>query len=246
VGATIELRGVNKTYETAPGIETTALVNIDLSIEPGSALAVTGPSGSGKSTLLYVIGAMERADSGSVTVDGTDLATLPTKRLTEYRRTIGFIFQQFYLLPALNAVDNVAAPVLPYRTSYDKVDRAMQLLDEVGLADRAMSLPSRLSGGQQQRVAIARSLINSPRLLLADEPTGNLDSAAGSEVVQLLLRLRKERGMTVIVATHDFSVASRCDRMLGLRDGAIVDDVRLTPDDPTSILKRVGGLDPRG
>ncbi len=142
----------------------------------------------------------------------------------DYRRRVGFVFQRFHLIPALSALDNVMAPVLPYRTTFDKRDRARRLLEAVGLGGREHSLPSRLSGGQQQRVAIARALINRPALLLADEPTGNLDSHTGGEILDLLLDLRARYGMTVVVATHDPQIAVRCDRYLRLSDGRITDD----------------------
>jgi putative ABC transport system ATP-binding protein len=195
---------------------------------------VAGPSGSGKSTLLHVIGAMDTPDAGSIVVGGREVTALSRGEQAAYRRTIGFVFQRFHLLPALSVRDNVAAPVLPYRTAYDKFARASELLAAVGLGGRGNSLPSRLSGGEQQRVAIARALINEPGLLLADEPTGNLDSVTGAEIVNLILNLRSRRGMTVIVATHDPLVASRCDRVVKLRDGKVVDDVRVPQDEATN------------
>lgn len=146
---------------------------------------------------------------------------LSGRGLAAYRRRVGFVFQRFHLLPTLTALDNVIAPLIPFRTDFDKVARAHELLATVGLADRAAALPSRLSGGQQQRVAIARALINQPALLLADEPTGNLDSQTGTAIVDLLLRLRDEQGTTVIMATHDTAIAARCDRTVQLRDGCL-------------------------
>src|SRR6266540_2436110 len=185
-GARVELDGVTKRYSdlAAP---ITALSGVTLSVDPGGAVAVTGPSGSGKSTLLHIVGAMDRPDGGRVFVDGVDVSALGRHEQAAYRRTIGFVFQRFHLLPALSAIDNVAVPLLPFRTKFDKHDRAREMLDLVGLASRAQSLPSELSGGEQQRVAIARALVNDPRLLLADEPTGNLDSTTGIEIVELLL-----------------------------------------------------------
>jgi putative ABC transport system ATP-binding protein len=154
------------------------------------------------------------------------------------------VFQRFHLLPALSVTDNVLAPVLPYRTAFDKHARAAELLQRVGLADRARSVPSRLSGGEQQRVAVARALVNDPGLLLADEPTGNLDSATGAELMRLLLELRAERGMTVLVATHDPVVASLCDRVVRLADGRVVDDTTVVGADPQALLSRISRLAP--
>jgi putative ABC transport system ATP-binding protein len=200
----------------------TALDSVSLSVAPGSTLALRGPSGSGKSTLLHMIGALDRPDAGTVVVGGTDLGSLSRRRLAAYRRRVGFVFQRFNLLPALTALDNVMAPVLPYRVEFDREARGRELLAAVGLAGRETSLPSRLSGGQQQRVAIARALIGRPPIVLADEPTGNLDSRTGAEIIDLLLGLRDEYGITVLVATHDHAVAARCDTVVQLVDGLIV------------------------
>ncbi|MDI6097445.1 ABC transporter ATP-binding protein [Actinoplanes sp. NEAU-A12] len=198
-----------------------AVDGVSLEIAAGTAVSLTGPSGSGKSTLLHLIGAIERLDSGSIMVAGQDLGKLSRNGLADYRRTIGFVFQRFHLLPALTALDNVIAPVLPFRTGFDKRERARELLKVVGLEDRCDALPSHLSGGQQQRVAIARALINRPRLLLADEPTGNLDSRNGAAIVDLLLTLRDEHEATVVIATHDPGIAERCDAALRMRDGRL-------------------------
>lgn len=243
-GATVNLTGVSKTYELGAGEHITAVDKVDLCVPAGCALALTGPSGSGKSTLLHLIGAIERPDQGTIEVDGQSLAKLSRRSLADHRRHIGFVFQRYNLLPALTALDNVVAPVLPYRTSYDKVERARQLLDYVGLAGRERSLPSRLSGGQQQRVAIARALIGSPHLLLADEPTGNLDTVTGREIVELLIQLRNQQGMTIIIATHDPRIAARTNRIIQLRDGRITDELDLPPaQPPDEVLKRIAGLD---
>jgi putative ABC transport system ATP-binding protein len=228
-GVRVELVGVRRTYPR--GNDEDPLIAVDdisLSIEAGAAVALTGPSGSGKSTVLHLVGAIDRPDSGNVIVDDVDVALLSRKRLPAYRRRVGFVFQRYNLLPALTALDNVLAPVLPYRVDFDKVARASELLAQVGLADRVDALPSRLSGGQQQRVAIARALIGRPRLLLADEPTGNLDSRTGTEILDRIMTLRAASGMTVIIATHDVGVAARCERVVRLRDGAIVEDHDLT------------------
>jgi putative ABC transport system ATP-binding protein len=223
-GASVSFAAVTKTYRTGAGLPVQALDGVTLDIPGGQAVAVTGRSGSGKSTLLHLAGAMDDRDSGSITVDGRDLGRMSEKQRTRYRRGVGFVFQRFHLLPALTACDNVAAPVLPFRTGYDKRARARDLLAAVGLAGREDDLPARLSGGQQQRVAIARALIGDPHLLLADEPTGNLDSTTGEEVLDLLFALHRDRGLTLVLATHDPAVAARCDRVIELSDGMITRD----------------------
>jgi putative ABC transport system ATP-binding protein len=223
--AEVRTDSLTKTFRLGGGEQLTAVDDITLTIEPGSMVAVAGPSGSGKSTLLHLLGAIDRPSAGRVEVDGEDLASHDRRQLARYRRSIGFVFQRYHLLPALTAVNNVLAPVLPYRTDFDKRARAAELLEAVGLGGRERALPSRLSGGQQQRVAVARALINRPRLLLADEPTGNLDSTTGSEIVDLLLALRERYGMTIVVATHDPQVAAACERLVRLRDGHVVDDL---------------------
>ena len=242
-GAPVEVRSLSKRYG-AGGIDVVALDGVGFSLPAGALLGVMGPSGSGKSTLLHVLGAMDVADSGEARVGEADIASLTRKQQVHYRRTIGFVFQRFHLLPALTVLDNVIAPVLPFRTAFDKEERAAALLNAVGLAGRERSLPSELSGGQQQRVAIARALVNDPVLLLADEPTGNLDSETGGEILELLLELRERRGMTVIVATHDAQIASRCDRILRLLDGRVVDDVEVALGEADDdLLERIGRLD---
>ncbi len=223
----MRLVSVFKRYALPEGQFVTALDDVNLSIDAGDVVAVTGPSGSGKSTLLHVVGAMDRPDGGSVKVGHLEVTALKRKDQASFRRGIGFVFQRFHLLPALSVLDNVAAPLLPYKTNFDKFVRAQELLAATGLSGREKTLPSRLSGGQQQRVAIARALINRPSLLLADEPTGNLDSRTGTEIVELLLRLRNEYGMTILVATHDPNVAQRCDRIVAMRDGKLTSDARL-------------------
>jgi len=243
-GAEVALTGVTKTFRLGGGQHLRAVDDLTLTINAGTAVALTGPSGSGKSTLLHLIGAIEGADVGTVQVDGRDLAGRSRAELADYRRRIGFVFQRYNLLPALTAQDNVASPVLPYRTRYDKSARARELLAAVGLAGRETDLPSRLSGGQQQRVAIARALMVKPRLLLADEPTGNLDSDTGREILDLLLRLRDEHNLTIVFATHDASIAARADRIVRLIDGRIVDDVEVPSALPADrLLHRISGLD---
>jgi putative ABC transport system ATP-binding protein len=223
-GLGVSFRSVSKTYRTGAGLPVPALADVSVDVLPGQTVAVMGRSGSGKSTLLHLAGAMDVADAGTVNVDGRDLGSLKASERTVYRRRIGFVFQRFHLLPALTACDNVAAPVVPFKTSFDKRARARQLLAAVGLEGREHDLPAKLSGGQQQRVAIARALIGNPQLLLADEPTGNLDSAVGGEVLDLLFSFQADRGMTLIVATHDPAVAARCSRVVELSDGQVVGD----------------------
>ena len=241
--AAVELRGVSKHYGTGGGEPVVAADNVSLTVAPGGLIALTGASGSGKSTLLHLIGAIERPDSGTIISGGTEVTALRGGALAAYRRTVGFVFQRYNLLPALTALDNVIAPVLPYRTGWDKLARGRQLLAEVGLEGRERSLPSRMSGGEQQRVAIARALISTPHLLLADEPTGNLDSHNATGILDLLTRLRRESQMTVIVATHDAQVAARCDRLIRLRDGAVIDDIEIAAADPVEeTIRRAGQL----
>jgi putative ABC transport system ATP-binding protein len=243
--AALELRGVSKRYGTgtSTGRQVTAADQVTVTIEAGAFVALTGASGSGKSTLLHLIGAIERPDSGVITVNGTEVTALRGAAQADYRRTVGFVFQRYNLLPGLTALDNVIAPVLPYRTGWDKRDRARDLLAAVGLAGRERSLPSRMSGGEQQRIAIARALINTPPLLLADEPTGNLDSATAADILDLLIRLRAEHGMTIILASHDPQIAARAERLIRLRDGAVVDDLQLSQDRPVEdIIRHISQL----
>jgi putative ABC transport system ATP-binding protein len=239
----IELRDVSKRYGTGSDQPVTAASHVSFTVNAGGLVALSGSSGSGKSTLLHLIGAMERPDSGTIISGGHDVTALHGGALAAYRRTVGFVFQRYNLLPALTALDNVLAPVLPYRTSWDKSARGRRLLEAVGLGGRERSLPSRMSGGEQQRVAIARALINSPHLLLADEPTGNLDSHNATAILDLLASLRGENPMTVIIATHDPQIAARCDRLIRLRDGAVIDDIEITDGHPVDeTIRRAGQL----
>jgi putative ABC transport system ATP-binding protein len=239
----LELRGVCKRYATGQDGQVTAAVDVTFTVEAGAFVALTGPSGTGKSTLLHLIGGLERPDSGVIISDGTDVTALRGKAQADYRRTVGFVFQRYNLLPALTALDNVIAPVLPYRTGWDKRERARELLAAVGLAGRERSLPSRMSGGEQQRIAIARALINTPALLLADEPTGNLDSATAAEILDVLARLRAEHHMTILLASHDPQIAARAERLIRLRDGAVIDDIQLAWDrSAQDIIRHVGQL----
>jgi putative ABC transport system ATP-binding protein len=220
-GVAITGRGLTREYPAGER-SLTAVDHVDLDVTSGSLVAITGPSGSGKSTLLHVIGGMDILTSGTLRVGDTQLDELPTRKLVAYRRRVGFVFQRFHLLPALTAADNVAAPLLPYQAGKALQRRAHELLEQVGLGDRGGSLPSQLSGGEQQRVAIARALIVDPPLLLADEPTGNLDSATGETIVDLLVDLHARIGATLLIATHDPAVDARCDVHLSIRDGKMV------------------------
>jgi putative ABC transport system ATP-binding protein len=232
MGVAITLEEVSRTYGSVA-----ALDQVSLDFPAGGTTALMGHSGAGKSTLLQLIGGMDLPDSGQVLVDGQ---VLPRRGLDGHRRRVGFVFQRFHLLPALSALDNVLAPVLPYRVPYDRRARARELLAAVGLADRERALPSELSGGQQQRVAIARALIGRPPLLLADEPTGALDSATGQEIVELLLGLRDQYDMTMIIATHNPELAATCDRLIRLADGQVAGDDAVRP--AVDVLDRIGRL----
>jgi putative ABC transport system ATP-binding protein len=222
----IEVHNLEKVYG-AGGVAVRALRGVDLTVARGESVAIMGPSGSGKSTLLHVMGALEAATAGSVELAGRRLDGMDDAELTALRRDhIGFVFQFFNLLPSLSAVENVYLPALIARDHDPALrDRARELLSLVGLADRAEHLPSELSGGEQQRVSIARALLLSPELILADEPTGNLDSRAGRNVLELLRRINVEEGHTIVMVTHDPSAAATTDRVVFLRDGRVAGEV---------------------
>jgi putative ABC transport system ATP-binding protein len=222
-----ELRDVTKTFRVGDSV-VNAVAGIDLEIRPGELVAIEGPSGSGKSTLLQLLGGLDRATSGSVQFAGRDLTAIGDKELTNLRaREIGFVFQSFNLIPTLTAAENVELAMVPTRKD-KKTARAHadELLEMVGLAGRRDHLPSRLSGGEQQRVAIARALANGPRVILADEPTGNLDTATADEVVTILRGLSSDRGVTVVIVTHAEDVARNAQRRVRMRDGRLLDDTR--------------------
>jgi putative ABC transport system ATP-binding protein len=215
-----------------------ALRGVDLTIKRGEVVAIVGPSGSGKTTLLGLLGGLDVATSGRIVINGIDITRLSENKLAGIRnRQIGFVFQSFNLIPTLTALENVALPI-QFGRGRDPMKRAADLLASVGLSDRTGHKPSQLSGGEQQRVAIARALANDPSIILADEPTGNLDSATGDRVMQQLLGLRAGLGKTVIVVTHDPAIAVRTDRTVHLRDGLVV------PDAAAEWTKRIENLAP--
>ncbi len=218
----IELRGLTRRYETA-GETIMALNDVNLSIGRGEYVSIVGPSGSGKTTLFNMIGGLDRPTSGSVIIDGVDISSLDAYELAWLRcRKIGYIFQSFNLIPVLTALENVALPtVFAGKPREEGLARAKELLELVGLADRIHHRPSELSAGQQQRVAIARALANEPSIVLADEPTGNLDLETGMEVIDLLHGLNKSRGLTLIAATHDTKMIKASDRVVWMRDGKV-------------------------
>ena len=217
----IQLRGVSKTVMSG-GQPLTILHPLDLDVSEGRCLAIIGPSGSGKSTLLGLIAGLDSASSGTIAIGGTDITRLDEDALARLRgEKIGFVFQFFHLVPSLTAKENIQVP-MEIAGRRDAATRAQSLLDEVGLHDRGHHYPSQLSGGEQQRIAIARALANDPPLILADEPTGNLDSSNGRHVLDLLLQVRRSRGVTLVLVTHDPSVAAVADDRLVLRDGKTV------------------------
>jgi len=201
-----------------------ALKAVNLRVREGEFIAVLGPSGSGKTTLLNMLGALDRPTRGRVIIDGVETSRIPERRLYRIRREkLGFIFQTYYLVPTLNALQNVLMPVLPMKENKRYRKRAERLLELVSLKDRMHHKPGELSGGEQQRVAIARALILNPGVILADEPTGNLDTKTGAEVIELMQRLNKERGKTFIIVTHDSRIAENAERVFYLMDGRLSD-----------------------
>jgi putative ABC transport system ATP-binding protein len=221
-GALIELQGVSRIYDLGH-VQVAALQGVDLSVEAGEFLAIVGPSGSGKSTLMNIVGCLDRPTGGTYTLAGTPVASLDDDGLARLRsRTIGFVFQNYNLLPRTSALDNVATPLLYQGVSRkDRLARAQVALERLGLGDRLRHVPTELSGGQQQRVAIARALVTEPALLLADEPTGNLVSTSGADVITLLHELNAA-GRTIVMITHDIDVARVASRQVHVRDGRLV------------------------
>src|SRR5271165_5374175 len=220
-----ELAGLERTFSKGSMV-VRAVRGVNLVINSGEIVSLEGPSGSGKSTLLQLLGALDSPTGGSIRFEGRDLAGLSDKELTKIRaEDIGFVFQHFNLIPTLSAEENVAIAMFPNHVhSHERAARATDLLNQVGLGHRMGHLPSRLSGGEQQRVAIARALANSPSVIIADEPTGNLDSDTAKEVMATLSELHRSAGVTIVVATHDEDVARLTDRRVRIRDGAILED----------------------
>ena len=218
----IELTDVRKSYQVGP-TELPILKGVNLRVDEGEMLAIMGKSGSGKSTLMNILGLLDQADSGRFLLDGRAIEQLNDDELSQARNElIGFVFQSFYLLPRLSAEENVAVPLI-YRRVPERRQREMAraVLEQVGMADRAHHRPNELSGGQRQRVAIARALVGKPRLILADEPTGALDSRVGREILDLFLSLNRDAGITVVVITHDHEVAAHCRRTVVMQDGRL-------------------------
>ncbi|KAA0547424.1 ABC transporter ATP-binding protein [Bacillus sp. BGMRC 2118] len=225
---TIECRDLNKIF-VGDGIKTYALKNINVQFNNGEFVSIVGTSGSGKSTLLSILGTLDLPTDGEILYGGEKISSRNNNTIADFRfENIGFIFQQFHLIPTLTALENVMSPLFGRKVSYDKKERAMKMLESVGLKDKVNSLPSQLSGGQQQRVAIARALIHEPNWLLADEPTGNLDSETGETIFKILNDLNKEKGCGVIFVTHDPELAKRADVQIEMKDGQIIRQNRVS------------------
>lgn len=217
----LELKNIVKTYSMG-GNTFNALNDVSLSIFPGEFVSITGPSGSGKSTLMHIIGLLDNPTSGQILLDGRDISKFKENALAKTRNdTLGFVFQQFNLLAKTSAAENVALPLLYSDTPKNlRHNLALQMLSKVGLSDKAPNTPAQLSGGQQQRVAIARALVNNPKIILADEPTGNLDSKSGAEIIKLFHDLHEE-GKTIVLVTHDMELAKQAERIIIIKDGLI-------------------------
>lgn len=218
----IQIQGLHK-YYVMDGVQVHALRGIDLEVARGDFLAIMGPSGSGKSTLMHILGCLDTPDKGSYRLNGKDVTHMDSDALATLRnREIGFVFQSFNLLPRTTAIENVETPLIYAGIGRkERRERAAELLQRMGLGDRLYHLPSQLSGGQQQRVAIARALIISPALLLADEPTGNMDTRTSHEIMEIFCRLNREQGLTILLITHEPEIAARASRSLTLRDGLL-------------------------
>jgi putative ABC transport system ATP-binding protein len=220
----IETHNLKKIYKMGE-VEVRALDGIDIQIERGSIISIMGPSGSGKSTLMNLLGCLDRPTEGEYILDGVNVANMKDDQLAEVRnRKVGFVFQSFNLLPRQTSMANVELPLRYAGETKDRRAKAAQALQSVGLADRMTHKPTELSGGQQQRVAIARALVNNPAIIMADEPTGNLDSKSGREIMELILNLNKTQKTTIIIVTHDLAIAEQTQRIIRLRDGKVLDE----------------------
>lgn len=232
----IDLQDVTKIYRIG-AIEVNALAGVSLTIQRGDLTAIMGPSGSGKSTMMNIIGCLDVPTSGTYTLDGEDVGDMSDDRLAEIRnRKVGFVFQTYNLLPRLSTLANVELPLL-YGNGHGRRERALRALDQVGLSDRVGHKPVELSGGQQQRVGIARALVKDPSILLADEPTGNLDTASSQEIMWTIQQLNRQANITVVIVTHERDIAAHAERVVRMLDGKILDDVRQEPAimaDPTN------------
>lgn len=242
MAAIVEISDLFKTYKQ--GSQTTAVLReVSMSFERGSFSAIVGPSGCGKTTLLSILGGLDRGDTGKVVVDGLDLNRASNRELTEYRRkAIGFVFQFYNLLPSLSVIENVEAGLefLNLKAAARR-ERAMSYLARVGMAELAHRFPAQLSGGQQQRVAVARVLAREPKLLLADEPTGNLDEESGERIFESMRELQKQSGVTCIMVTHSAELASRVDNVIRLRDGRVVKDV-MSMSGEQAVIRQISGV----
>ena len=221
----VEARGIRKTYDTGK-VRVSALTGVDLTLEQGEMVAIMGPSGCGKTTLLNCLSGLDAIDEGEVVIEGVPLGEMSDRERTDYRaRRMGFVFQFYNLMPVLTAAENVELPLLVARVSAGEARRhALDALGLVGLADRAGHVPDELSGGERQRVTIARSLVNDPAIVWADEPTGDLDSENAEEIVELMRRLNLERGLTFLIVTHDIAVGRKTDRIVRMLDGQVVEE----------------------
>jgi ABC-type lipoprotein export system ATPase subunit len=228
VAPIVEARLITKTYDTG-AVRVDALRGVELALQPGEMVAIMGPSGCGKTTLLNCLSGLDGIDSGEVLIEGVALSALSDRERTDYRaRRMGFVFQFYNLMPVLSAVENVELPLLIARVPAAAArSLALQALDLVGLAARASNVPDELSGGERQRVTIARSLVNDPAIVWADEPTGDLDSENAAEIIELMRRLNVERGLTFLIVTHDIAVGRKTDRIVRMLDGLVVDEQRL-------------------
>lgn len=225
----IETRNLTKIYRRGDA-EVVGIKDINLRIEDGEFLSVIGPSGSGKSTLLHLLGGLDKPTYGEVLIDGENIEDLEEKELCRLRRDkIGFVFQDFNLIHTLNAIENVVISRIPTGVPHEMIERGINLLSYFRMEDRLDHLPTQISGGQQQKVAIARALINMPQIVLADEPTGELDSKSGSEIIRLMRVMNEMEGVTFVIVTHDLNVSDKTDRIIQIQDGEIIKDINNTP-----------------